>query len=258
MRECALCVCRAARAVESGLRLRRQPAGAAHTLYFRRSACRRRFGVKMANLAQLTGVHRNTLRNPASEYQQGRMREMVKLISAATELTGDVTRRSTGIAMTRSPTMANARRPSSSHRARPRRFWLSSGILRTARAGEDHPHRSGRDLPFCLTPKCAFLPRWCGSSHRRWALQSARRRRASMQNLAHSTSFDSGGMHHQSLGSNTWSSTTWSSPFANPAGIPPANSFSFYSSPASSSASKSGSWRSVSSPNCDRKFLVVT
>jgi hypothetical protein len=47
-------------------------------------------GVKMANLAQLTGVHRNTLRNPSSERLQGRLREMVKVISAATELTGNV------------------------------------------------------------------------------------------------------------------------------------------------------------------------
>jgi uncharacterized protein (DUF2384 family) len=47
-------------------------------------------GVKVANLAQLTGVHRNTLRNPSSERLQGRMREMVKVITAATELTGDV------------------------------------------------------------------------------------------------------------------------------------------------------------------------
>lgn len=47
-------------------------------------------GVKVANLAQLTGVHRNTLRNPASERLQGRMREMIKVITAATELTGDV------------------------------------------------------------------------------------------------------------------------------------------------------------------------
>ncbi|TIY09833.1 MAG: hypothetical protein E5V16_15595, partial [Mesorhizobium sp.] len=47
-------------------------------------------GVKVANLAQLTGVHRNTLRNPSSERLQGRLREMVKVISAATELTGDV------------------------------------------------------------------------------------------------------------------------------------------------------------------------
>ena len=47
-------------------------------------------GVKVANLAQLTAVHRNTLRNPSSERLQGRMREMVKVISAATELAGDV------------------------------------------------------------------------------------------------------------------------------------------------------------------------
>ena len=47
-------------------------------------------GVKVASLAELTGVHRNTLRNPASERLQSRMREMVKVISAATELTGDV------------------------------------------------------------------------------------------------------------------------------------------------------------------------
>lgn len=45
---------------------------------------------------------------------------------------------------------------------------------------------------------------------------------------------------------------------ANPGMMLPASSFSFDSSPASSSVSKSGSWRSVSSPNCDRKFLVVT
>ncbi len=47
-------------------------------------------GVNVANLAQLTGVHRNTLRNPSSERLQGRMREMVKVISAATELTRDI------------------------------------------------------------------------------------------------------------------------------------------------------------------------
>lgn len=38
-------------------------------------------GVNVANLAELTGVHRNTLRNPSSERLQGRMREMVKVIS---------------------------------------------------------------------------------------------------------------------------------------------------------------------------------
>ena len=31
-------------------------------------------GVKVASLAELTGVHRNTLRNPSSERLQGRMR----------------------------------------------------------------------------------------------------------------------------------------------------------------------------------------
>ncbi|TIQ37190.1 MAG: hypothetical protein E5X48_07460 [Mesorhizobium sp.] len=47
-------------------------------------------GVKLADLTQLTGVHRNTLRNPSSERLQGRMREIVKVISAAMELTGDI------------------------------------------------------------------------------------------------------------------------------------------------------------------------
>lgn len=47
-------------------------------------------GVKVASLAELTGVHRNTLRNPSSERLQGRMREMVKAITAASELTGDI------------------------------------------------------------------------------------------------------------------------------------------------------------------------
>lgn len=47
-------------------------------------------GVKVANLAELTGVHRSTLRNPASDRLQSRMREIVKVISAATELTGDL------------------------------------------------------------------------------------------------------------------------------------------------------------------------
>src|SRR5688572_25111851 len=47
-------------------------------------------GVKVTSLAELTGVHRNTLRNPSSERLQGRMREMVKVITAATELIGDI------------------------------------------------------------------------------------------------------------------------------------------------------------------------
>jgi hypothetical protein len=45
-------------------------------------------GVPVAGLAELTGVHRNTLRNPSSERLQRRMREMIKVISAAAELTG--------------------------------------------------------------------------------------------------------------------------------------------------------------------------
>lgn len=48
------------------------------------------FGVKVSGLADSTGVHRNTLRNPASERLQNRMREMVKAVTAAAELTGDV------------------------------------------------------------------------------------------------------------------------------------------------------------------------
>ena len=47
-------------------------------------------GVKVIALAELTGVHRNTLRNPASERLQLKMREMVKVISAAAELTADI------------------------------------------------------------------------------------------------------------------------------------------------------------------------
>jgi uncharacterized protein (DUF2384 family) len=50
----------------------------------------RALGINAASLASLTGVHRNTLRKPASEKLQERMREMVKVISAATTLTGDL------------------------------------------------------------------------------------------------------------------------------------------------------------------------
>lgn len=49
-------------------------------------------GVQVAGLANLAGVHRNTLRNPASERLQDKLREMVKVISAAATLTGDVTK----------------------------------------------------------------------------------------------------------------------------------------------------------------------
>lgn len=47
-------------------------------------------GVPVGSFAALTGIHRNTLRNPASERLQGKLREIVKAITAAAELTGDV------------------------------------------------------------------------------------------------------------------------------------------------------------------------
>jgi hypothetical protein len=47
-------------------------------------------GVPAQSFATLTGIHRNTLRNPASERLQGKLREIVKAITAAAELTGDV------------------------------------------------------------------------------------------------------------------------------------------------------------------------
>jgi hypothetical protein len=49
-------------------------------------------GVQVASLAILAGVHRNTLRNPASERLQDKLREMVKVISAAATIAGDVTK----------------------------------------------------------------------------------------------------------------------------------------------------------------------
>ncbi|WP_337271141.1 hypothetical protein [Oryzifoliimicrobium ureilyticus] len=60
------------------------------TPYISPSRLSKALGVKVANLAELTGVHRNTLRNPSSERLQGRMREMIKAISAAAELSGDL------------------------------------------------------------------------------------------------------------------------------------------------------------------------
>jgi len=47
-------------------------------------------GVQVASLATLAGVHRNTLRNPASERLQDKLREMIRVISAAAVLSGDV------------------------------------------------------------------------------------------------------------------------------------------------------------------------
>lgn len=49
-------------------------------------------GVKRSSMAGLAGVHRNTLRNPASERLQDRMREMIRVITASAALTGDVDR----------------------------------------------------------------------------------------------------------------------------------------------------------------------
>lgn len=50
-----------------------------------------RSGLSQARLAELAGVHRNTVRvNPASEVLQDRLREMIRIISSAVELTGDV------------------------------------------------------------------------------------------------------------------------------------------------------------------------
>jgi hypothetical protein len=47
-------------------------------------------GVQVANLAVLSGVHRNTLRNPGSERVQTKLREMVKAITAAAAVTDDI------------------------------------------------------------------------------------------------------------------------------------------------------------------------
>jgi hypothetical protein len=47
-------------------------------------------GVQIANLAALSGVHRNTLRNPGSERVQTKLREMVKAITAAAAVTDDI------------------------------------------------------------------------------------------------------------------------------------------------------------------------
>jgi hypothetical protein len=60
------------------------------TPYISPSGLSKKLGVKVANLAELTGVHRNTPHNPSSERLQGRMREMIKATSAATESTGDL------------------------------------------------------------------------------------------------------------------------------------------------------------------------
>jgi uncharacterized protein (DUF2384 family) len=50
------------------------------------------FGVQLSRLASILGVHRNTMRNPASERLQDRLRDVIRVIAAATELTGDTDR----------------------------------------------------------------------------------------------------------------------------------------------------------------------
>lgn len=47
-------------------------------------------GVQLSRLAEIAGVHRNTLANPASERLQDRLRDMVRVITAAAELTGNL------------------------------------------------------------------------------------------------------------------------------------------------------------------------
>jgi hypothetical protein len=50
-----------------------------------------RSGLSHNALARLAGVHRNTVRvNPASEQLQERLRGMIKIITSAVELTGDI------------------------------------------------------------------------------------------------------------------------------------------------------------------------
>jgi hypothetical protein len=48
-------------------------------------------GLSMVTLADLAGVHRNTVRqNPGSERLQAGLRDMIKAITAAAALTGDI------------------------------------------------------------------------------------------------------------------------------------------------------------------------
>ena len=49
-------------------------------------------GVQLGRLAELAGVHRNTLARPSSERLQDRLRDMVRVISAAAEHTADLDR----------------------------------------------------------------------------------------------------------------------------------------------------------------------
>ena len=49
-------------------------------------------GVPANSFASLTGLHRNTLRNPSSPRLQGKLRDMARAITAAAGLTGDIQR----------------------------------------------------------------------------------------------------------------------------------------------------------------------
>jgi hypothetical protein len=49
-------------------------------------------GVPANSFASLIGLHRNTLRNPASPRLQDKLREMARAITAAAGLTGDIQR----------------------------------------------------------------------------------------------------------------------------------------------------------------------
>ena len=66
-----------------------RPSGTPHSLL-----SPTRFAARLARIRQLSclaGVHRNTVRlNPASDALQDRLREMIKIITSASELTGDV------------------------------------------------------------------------------------------------------------------------------------------------------------------------
>ena len=63
-----------------------------HTPYISPKRLSAALGIQVANLAELSGVHRNTLRNPASERVQSKLREMVRAITAAATLTGDLSK----------------------------------------------------------------------------------------------------------------------------------------------------------------------
>lgn len=61
-----------------------------HTPYLSPQRLSKAIGVKIADVADLTGLHRNALRNPSTERLQARMREIVEVICAVIELNGDL------------------------------------------------------------------------------------------------------------------------------------------------------------------------